>query len=198
MIAGGRPRLSSGAVLRNQAPVTSYPVPAGVGATQEESGMTPVSLGALVLLPFMKAPLKSDDLLLSPWGPPLDVLSPGFNLVPFNPSFRSSRTSSHLTSDKTLLGLCFVSPLPSQCSRPMAHFSVSFAPLLTCAALRHTFADWLGAIPCPVFGAAQHRHPVRLHHVARDALVCHSFVVSEVIAQPEAIGWNPRVATVYD
>lgn len=63
---------------------------------------------------------------------------------------------------------------------------------------RHTFADRLGAVPRPVLGAAQHRHPVRLHHVARDALVGDSSVVPEVTAQPEAVGWNPRVAAVYN
>lgn len=86
-------------------------------------------------------------------------------------------------------------PLPPRCSRllyllqPCVHTSV--AP-------RHTFADRPGAVPCPVLGAAEHRHPVCFHHVARDALVGDSSVVSEVTAQPEAIGWNPRVAAVYD
>lgn len=94
-------------------------------------------------------------------------------------------------------GLCLVT-LTGGCPRPKYHACIFFGPLSRSAVLRLTFADGLGTIPRPVLGAAQHGHPVGLHHVARDALVCHGFVVPEVIAQPEATGWNPRIATVYD
>lgn len=153
---------------------------AGVWAVQEESGM------ALVFLllsapdsPLLSKPppcLGTSDSLLT------DVQGPVLSLSP---------------AQVQISGLCLVT-LPSRCPRPTSHFCIFFGPLSTPAALRRTFADWLGTIPRPVLGAAQHRHSMGLHHVARDTLVCHRFVVPEVTAQPEAIGRNPRVATLYD